>query len=42
MLATGVIEDKTSNEFIVTQQYLKKNKQEVFSYNEWMSHKYDS
>ena len=39
---TGVIEDKTSYESIVTPQYLKINKKEVFSYNEWMSHKNDS
>lgn len=42
MPVTGVIEDKTSYESIVTPQYLKINKKEVFSYNEWMSHKNDS
>ena len=39
---TGLIEDKSSYEAIVTPQYLKINKKEVFSYNEWMSHKNDS
>ncbi|MGL5246102.1 MAG: ABC transporter permease [Mycoplasmoidaceae bacterium] len=39
---TGVIEDKSSYEAIVTPQYLLKNKKEIFSYSEWMLHKNDS
>ena len=42
MPVTGVIEDKTSYETLVTPQYLKINKKEVFSSNEWMPHKNDS
>ncbi|MGL4616714.1 MAG: ABC transporter permease [Mycoplasmoidaceae bacterium] len=39
---TGIIEDKSSYEAVVTPQYLSKHKKEIFSHSEWMLHQNDS